>query len=151
MYYKKEGKIMKKESVTKITVRYSETDKMGIVHHSRYYPWFEIARGDFIKMVGMSYDQMEKDGIYLPLIETGARYFEGAKYDEEVEVYCRLKSMGVVRCTFEYEVKRVSDGKTLTTGKTSHAFCDTTMRPINLKKKYPEYYDKISALVCGEE
>lgn len=142
---------MLKQSITKLTVRYSETDKMGIVHHSRYYPWFEIARADFIKQIGISYDQMEKAGIMMPLTETGAKYKEGARYDEEVEVYCRLTSAGVVRCTFEYEVKRVSDGKTLTTGKTSHAFCDTSMKPINLKKKYPEYYEKIIGMVSDEK
>lgn len=50
-------------SETHLTVRYAETDMMGIVHHSRYYPWFEVARTDFIKKIGMSYTEMEKMGI----------------------------------------------------------------------------------------
>ena len=49
-------------SETHLTVRYAETDMMGIVHHSRYYPWFEVARTDFIKKIGMSYTEMEKNG-----------------------------------------------------------------------------------------
>ncbi len=138
-------------SKTNLTVRYSETDKMGIVHHSRYYPWFEIARGDFIKTFGVSYNQMEKDGIYMPLTETGAKYIMGVGYDEEVAVTCRMLKLTVVRCEFYYEVIRVSDGKTVTTGRTAHAFCDTSMKPINLKKKYPEYYKIFENLVCGEE
>lgn len=138
---------MEKISKTMITTRYSETDKMGIVHHSRYYPWFEIARSDFIKMAGISYAGMEKDGIYLPLTETGAKYYEGVMYDEEVCVTCRLTKMTVVRCTFEYEVIRVSDGKIMTTGKTSHAFCNTEMKPINLMKKFPKYYEIISDMI----
>ena len=56
-----------------LTVRYAETDMMGIVHHSRYYPWFEVARTDFIKSTGISYSEMEQQGILLPLTETGAK------------------------------------------------------------------------------
>jgi len=144
---------MEYKSHTNLTVRYSETDRMGIVHHSRYYPWFEIARGDFIKQIGISYSKMEKDGIYMPLTETGAKYIEGVCYDEEVIVTCKLTRLTVVRCTFEYEVIRVSDNKVVTLGTTSHAFCDTSMRPINLKKKYPDYYELIEKMVNnhGEE
>jgi len=56
---------------TFLTVRYSETDRMGIVHHSRYYPWFEIARSDFIKQIGIKYSELEEKGILMPLVETG--------------------------------------------------------------------------------
>ena len=66
-------------SETHLTVRYAETDMMGIVHHSRYYPWFEVARTDFIKKIGMSYTEMEKMGIMLPLTETAAKYYYGFK------------------------------------------------------------------------
>lgn len=134
-------------SKTNLTVRYSETDKMGIVHHSRYYPWFEIARGDFIKAFGISYNQMEKDGIYMPLTETRAKYIIGVGYDEEVVVTCRITRLTVVRCEFSYEVIRVPDGKIVTTGMTAHAFCDTSMKPINLFKKYPKYYEIFEKLV----
>ena len=71
-------------SETHLTVRYAETDMMGIVHHSRYYPWFEVARTDFIKKIGMSYTEMEKMGIMLPLTETAAKYYYGLKYEDEV-------------------------------------------------------------------
>lgn len=138
-------------SKTNLTVRYSETDKMGIVHHSRYYPWFEISRGDFIKSFGISYNQMENDGIYMPLTETGAKYIEGVGYDEEVVITCKMVKLTVVRCEFYYEVLRASDLKLVTTGRTAHAFCDTSMKPINLKKKYPQYYEIFEKLVCGEE
>ena len=59
---------------------------MGIVHHSRYYPWFEIARGDFIKKFGMTYKAMEEAGLYMPLTECSAKYYNGVLYDDEVEV-----------------------------------------------------------------
>ena len=74
-------------SKTELRVRYAETDRMGLVHHSRYYPWFEIARGDFIKQSGMSYRAMEEAGVLLPLTETGAKYLDGLKYDEEAVIF----------------------------------------------------------------
>ena len=49
---------------TKVTVRYAETDRMGIVHHSNYPIWYEIARNDYIKMFGISYTDMENAEFY---------------------------------------------------------------------------------------
>lgn len=134
-----------------VRVRYAETDAMGIVHHSRYYPWFELARDEYVKSLGFKYSQMEKEGLCLPLIETGAKYKEGARYDDELIVTCKLTKMTYVRCTFTYEVIRNSDNKVLTLGKTSHAFCNAQLKPINLKKNFPEYYDKFINLVYDEE
>jgi len=136
---------------SQIRVRYAETDAMGIVHHSRYYPWFEIARDEYVKSLGFKYSQMEKEGLCLPLIETGAKYKEGARYDDELTVTCKLTKMTYVRCTFTYEVIRNYDNKVLTVGKTSHAFCDLQLNPINLKKKFPHYFEKFINLVCDSE
>lgn len=142
---------MKYVTKSVIRVRYSETDAMGIVHHSRYYPWFELARDEYIKSLGFKYSEMEKEGLWIPLIESEAKYKHGASYDDELTVTCRLVKMTYVRCTFMYEVIRMSDGLLLTTGRTSHAFCDRTLKPINLKKHFPEYYKKLTALVSEEE
>lgn len=94
-------------SETHLTVRYAETDMMGIVHHSRYYPWFEVARTDFIKKIGMSYTEMEKMGIMLPLTETAAKYYYGLKYEDEVLVTCKMTRLTVARCEFTYEVYKL--------------------------------------------
>ena len=134
-----------------VRVRYAETDAMGIVHHSRYYPWFEIARDEYVKSLGFKYSQMEKEGLYLPLIESGAKYKEGARYDDELSVTCRLTKMTYVRCTFTYEIIRNSDNKVLALGQTSHAFCDEKLKPINLKKKFPYYYEKLISLIFDEK
>ena len=76
---KKRGAEMSYKSETFLTVRYAETDMMGIVHHSRYYPWFEQARTDFIKKSGITYTQMEQAGVLLPLAETHCKYIAGLK------------------------------------------------------------------------
>ncbi|MCI8404519.1 MAG: acyl-CoA thioesterase [Clostridia bacterium] len=138
-------------SETCLTVRYAETDMMGIVHHSRYYPWFEVARTDFIKKSGMSYTEMENMGILLPLTETGAKYYYGLKYEDEVVVRCKLTKLTVARCEFEYEVYKLPEMKLMTVGKTGHGFINRDFVPINLKKLYPEIWRKLSELLYKED
>ena len=129
-----------------LEVRYAETDMMGIMHHSRYYPWFEVARTEFIKNAGITYSELEKSGILLPLTETGAKYYEGLKYEEKAEVICRLKELSVARCGFFYTVRRVSDGHITTEGFTRHGFVDPSFHPINIKKKNPGLFDSLMSL-----
>lgn len=138
-------------SETYLTVRYAETDMMGIVHHSRYYPWFEQARTDFIKKIGMTYSEMERQGVQLPLTETGAKYYYGLKYEDEVVVKCRLTKLSVARCEFEYEVYKLPEMKLMTTGRTGHGFVGRDFAPINLKKQHPDIWEKMSSLLCVEE
>lgn len=137
------------KAVITLEVRYAETDMMGIMHHSRYYPWFEAARTEFIKLAGITYSDMEQMGIMLPLTETGAKYFDGLRYEERAEVECRLCELSAARCGFSYTVRRISDGKITTTGVTRHGFVGRDMRPINMKKKFPELYQKLENL-CEE-
>lgn len=61
---------------TKVTVRYAETDRMGIVHHSNYPIWYEIARNDYIKMFGISYTDMENAGVMTPLLNLSCHFSE---------------------------------------------------------------------------
>ena len=121
-------------SETFLTVRYAETDMMGIVHHSRYYPWFEQARTDFIKKIGTTYTEMEKMGILLPLTETAAKYYYGLRYEDEVLVKCTLSKLTVARCEFLYEVYKLPEMKLMTAGKTCHGFVGRDFAPINLGK-----------------
>ena len=137
-------------SETRLTVRYAETDMMGIVHHSRYYPWFEVARTEFIKKSGISYSEMEKMGILLPLTETGAKYHIGLKYEDEVLIKCSLVKLSVARCEFKYEVYKLPQMLLANEGKTCHGFVDENFMPINLKKKHPVVWDKLEELLIKE-
>ena len=68
---------------SKLQVRYKETDQMGVVHHSNYYTWFEVGRTDFIRQIGLSYKDMEKMGLMLPVLETHCTY----KHGENMMIY----------------------------------------------------------------
>ncbi|MCD8390901.1 MAG: acyl-CoA thioesterase [Firmicutes bacterium] len=137
-------------SKTYLTVRYAETDMMGIVHHSRYYPWFEIARGDYIKKSGVSYRSLEDMGIMMPLSQSGAKYHGGLKYDDEVMITCVMEKLTVARCRFKYEVYKLPETELKTTGYSEHGFVDAkTFAPINIKKTHPDIWDKIMSLYNG--
>lgn len=132
---------------TKITVRYVETDKMGVVHHSNYYVYFETARTEFITKCGMSYSDMEEIGIMLPLAESGCKYIQGAKYEDELIIKTWIKELTPVKIEFNYSIIREKDEKVIAKGHTLHAFVDNNFKIVNIKKKYPEILEKLQSLV----
>lgn len=131
------------EVEVKFPVRYSETDMMGIVHHSRYYPWFEAARCEFVNSIGITLERMNEWGFTTPVTETGAKYLHGATLGDEVTVKCRLTALSPARCTFEFEVYRNSDNMLMTTGFTKHGFVNLELRPINMKKILPDVWQTL--------
>ena len=138
-----------KHSESKIEVRYCETDRMGIVHHSRYYPWFEIGRNDFFKRSGMPYDKVEKEGILLPLIESHCNYHHGAQYGDTVIVKTSLSELSPAKIKYSYRVLRESDGILLAEGYTVHAFTTPALKCVNLRKKNPQLWDILLQLYDG--
>src|SRR5690625_5296749 len=102
---------------TEITVRYAETDQMGVVHHSNYLVWFEIGRTNFMKQLGFHYAEMEAQNILSPVIDVHISYKNPAKYGETIVVKTWLKKYDGVRMTYGYEVTNQEE-KVLVTGAT---------------------------------
>ena len=67
-------------SRTRLTVRYAETDMMGIAHHSNYPIWYEAGRTDYIKLFDMTYTQIEEEGVLMPLTNLHCTFIKPAKY-----------------------------------------------------------------------
>ena len=131
-------------NVTEITVRYAETDCMGVVHHSVYPIWFEIARTDYIKAAGMSYADMERAGVMLPVTGITCRYRLPAKYDDRLAVTARITRLTPARIEFSYTVTRRGENAVLAEGTSSHGFVDSqSFRPLNFKKEMPELFEKM--------
>jgi acyl-CoA thioester hydrolase len=135
------------KSETKIVVRYAETDKMGIVHHSNYLIWFEAGRTDFIKGSNISYSDMEEKGIFIPLSESSSKYIAAAKYEDELIIKTWVKELTPIKVEFSYSVIREKDQKEIAKGSTLHVFVSTDFKIINLKKSHPEIFDKLQSLV----
>lgn len=123
-----------------LTVRYAETDRMGIVHHSNYPVWYEVARTKLIKEMGLSYSKLEEQGLILPLLEMQSRFIKPATYEDVLLVTARITKFSIVKLTVEYEVFMKSTGELINTGSTVHALVEKDMKPCNTKKKYPEFY-----------
>ncbi|NLJ87340.1 MAG: acyl-CoA thioesterase [Epulopiscium sp.] len=135
---------------TKLKVRYVETDQMGVVHHSNYYVWFEVARTDFFEAIGLPYDRIEESGIMFPLIESGCIYKEGAKYADNIIIKSCIKEIKGMKFTFLYDVIREKDNKLLAKGKTVHVPVDKDMNLINLKKVNPKLLEEIKNVVLTQ-
>jgi acyl-CoA thioester hydrolase len=131
-------------SQTHLTVRYAETDQMGIVHHSNYPIWYEAGRTDLIKKMGMPYSTVEQQGILLPLIELQSRYIGAAKYEDEIVIKTRIKDASFTRITFYYEVYKINDLKMINSGETKHVWTNRELRPVNIKKHAPQILDLIN-------
>jgi len=132
---------------TTFRARYGETDQMGVIYHPNYYVYFELGRTEFLREAGgMSYREMEEMGIMLPIVETHCKYKIPARYDDELVVMTRIKDITVARITFAYQLIRKEDEAILAEGETTSAFTDKEGRPINLKKKYPDLYDRLLSM-----
>lgn len=78
---------------TKIRVRYAETDQMGVVYHSNYFQYFEVARAECIRDLGFTYADMEKSGIIMPVVEAQCKYLRPALYDDLLTVQVTLQEL----------------------------------------------------------
>ncbi len=117
---------------TILRVKYSETDKMGFVHHSRHFSWFEVGRTELLRECGCVYKELEEKGIFMPVVEACCRYRFPARYDDLMEVITELREVTYVRVRFEYAVRRVEDGKLIATGFTIHVCTDRAGSPTKL-------------------
>ena len=109
-------------------VRYPETDRMGIAHHSHYLVWFELGRTEWMRELGAPYGELEdREAAFFPVVEVGAAYKASARYDELLSIATRLAWVERVRMRLEYRIER--DGTLLATGHTVHACVDRDGRP----------------------
>ncbi len=121
--------------MSRVRVRYAETDQMGVVYYANYFVWFEVGRTDLLRSAGWSYRDMETDGYSLPVIDAKCAYLGSAKYDDELEVRTAGSLVSYVRLQFTYDVVRPADGKTLATGSTVHATLDRAGRPCRVPER----------------
>ena len=119
-----------------VTVRYAETDMMGIVYHGSYLPWFEVGRTTLLKECGIVYRDLETQGYRLPVIELGTKFFKPALYDDTVTVVTRLKERPLLRIRLDYEVRRGDD--LLVTGFTIHTFINKAGEPVRPPAAYAQ-------------
>ena len=122
---------------------YYETDRMDIVHHSNYVRWLEEARIDLMEQAGCPFSVTEKMGIVSPVLKIETEYRYPVRFGDEFEVRSRLISFNGCKFSLEYEIVDLTTGQISCLAKSSHCFTDTELRPIRLKKRFPELYENL--------
>jgi acyl-CoA thioester hydrolase len=130
---------------SKVKVRYVETDQMGVVHHSNYAQYYELARTEcFEACSGMSYQSMENDGVMLPILEFQSKFLKPALYNQILTIKSIVKKLPTVRLIVDYEVYNEAD-ELINTGQTTLVFVNKDTRrpcqpPENFMKQVRQYF-----------
>jgi acyl-CoA thioester hydrolase len=113
----------------RLRVRYGETDPMKYVYYGNYAEYLEVARVELFREIGMSYNEIEENGIWLPVSEYSIKYLKPARYDEVLEIHTFVKKKPGVRIIFDYEIYNESKEK-ITEARVTLYFLDSLKNKI---------------------
>ena len=114
----------------RLRVRFSETDAMGIVHHSRYLPYLEEARVEYLRATGHPYSTLRDEGTDIAVLESWVQYRAPLRFDDEVTVHLRLASL--TRATFQIAYLLTVDDEVRSTAVTVHGCVNAEGRPVRM-------------------
>ena len=109
-------------------VRYRECDPMGVVYHSHYLDYFEAARTEALRSFGVTYRELEENGVMMPVIDLNVRYRRPAHYDDMLEITSRYEEVPQTRIAIPYEVRRADEPTLLVEGQVTLCFMDAERR-----------------------
>ncbi len=110
-----------------VRVNYFDTDQMGVVWHGNYIKYFEMAREELFRTLGLPYSEVEKAGIMMPIVDVSVEYKYPAHYDEILSIETRVPEPPRSRIRVEYVITN-AQGETVVTGSTTLAFIDAATR-----------------------
>jgi acyl-CoA thioester hydrolase len=114
----------------RLRVRYSETDQMGTFYNSRPLEWFECGRTELFRELGLPYAELERRGLFLPLVEAHVEYLGRARYDDPLDMTSRLSWPSRASLRSDVDIIHVDTRKPIVRGYTIHAFTDPQGRAI---------------------
>ena len=115
----------------KLRVRYAETDQMGYCYYGNYAQYYEVARVETLRPLGISYQKLEAKGLLLPVSDFSIKYILPALYDQELTIKCDFKELTEFKIKFDYQTYN-EDSKLLNFGNTTLVFVDKqTKKPVN--------------------
>ncbi|MBQ7718491.1 MAG: acyl-CoA thioesterase [Clostridia bacterium] len=129
-------------------VKYYETDKMGIVHHSNYIRWMESARMDLFEQMGFPFARLEEMGAISPVVSVSCEYKSPTKFDDKIGIKVEVEEFKGVRLFLKYTVFNAETNVTAAIGHSSHCFVDSDNKPVVLKKHFPEFDAALRNLLC---
>jgi acyl-CoA thioester hydrolase len=117
------------KSIHSVRVRYAETDQMGVVYYGNYAQYFEVGRVEFLRERGMSYREMEEDGVMLPVVHLEVNYKKSALYDELLTIETEIVEKPTVKISFNHKIYNKKK-ELLVTGKVVLVFMEIETRKI---------------------
>ncbi len=123
------------EHTSEIRVRYAETDQMRFAHHSHYITWFELARINLLREIGISYANLEKEGYLMPVLEVSVRFLRPAHFDERLFVKAVIDEVPRAKLSFKYEVCN-EQGELLCLGNSLHSFMNQKERAVKPPRQF---------------
>lgn len=125
-----------------LRVRYSETDQMGYCYYGNYAQYFEVGRVETLRSLGMSYKQLEEEGIMLPVSAFSVNYFSPAFYDDVLTVETTITEVKGARIYFDYTITNES-GELICKAQTTLVFVQKeSMKPIPAPKSFTALLQK---------
>lgn len=97
---------MQRSQEIEIRVRYSETDAMGILHHSNYFVYFEMGRTELLRCNGYSYRNMEEEGWFMVVAKLGCKFLSPARYDDTLTLRTTMTKVTAAKVLHKYELFR---------------------------------------------
>ncbi len=132
-------------------VRYRECDPMGVVYHTHYLDYFEAARTEGLRSLGIAYRELEASGIIMPVVEARVHYHRPARYDDLLDVEARFAQVPEVRVPIDYAVRRAGEDDLLAEGPTTLCFVDgERRRPMTAPEAVREAFRGAEILCIGE-
>jgi acyl-CoA thioester hydrolase len=129
-----------KEYTTEIRVRYAETDQMGFVYYGTYATYLEVARVEMLRAAGISYKELESEGIIMPVTHFEINYSKPARYDDLLQIQTSIVSLSHVRVEFKYVIS--TSEERICEARTTLVFLDAkTLRPV----RRPEHLSHLLA------
>lgn len=126
-------------------VQYYETDKMQITHHSNYARFMEEARTDFMEKIGYSYERMEREEIFSPVIGLHLDFKKPTTYGDIIKIKVDVLEISAVRIKFGYTMKVNEEIVCIATSE--HCCLNKDGKVIAVKKQNPELYNLLESLI----
>ena len=125
-----------------VKIYYKDVDKMGIVYYSRYFEFFEIARTELLKSIGLSLVSMEERGVYLPVISANCEYKVALKLEQEANIDVRIYKFPKSKLKIFYTVSTGFNRGICVNGYTEHAFMNEVGKPTRPPKFFLSLLEK---------
>jgi acyl-CoA thioester hydrolase len=135
---------------------------MRVVYHANYLNWFEIARTELIRELGMPYREIEPRGLLLPVVDAELKFIQPARYDDLVCIYTKIVDYSNIKIQFVYEIRRIRQEETehsfdgaedlnygepqgdlLVSGMTRHVWVSSAWKPARIDKEAPDLFELI--------